>query len=401
MNKEAIAAVTFWLSVAIALLGAPAPADAQENWPPRMVCSEALEPRNQPGQVEPKWDRRPGYSVYLGEALRRGYTPDYCASVVRGGSEAPPTTQDAPPQSSQIAPVPRAPDPLVVSIQTLLGAIGLDPGPADGFSGTKTSGAIKTFQQSVGEKPDGQPSESLRGKLQKALAERGAVKSTNPTNRTSESATGGHKPVGYGTGFFVGSDLVITNNHVIEGCLEIRARKYGADVGVLHLVAASRGDDLAALRTEKASERYLKLRIGVPVKPAESVLVFGYPLTGALSSSGNTTLGNVTALTGLADDSRYIQISASVQPGNSGGAVLDDAGRLVGVIEGKLDALKIAKVTGDIPQNVNFAIRASTLATFLEANRIDYEVASSSATLQNTLLAEQAESASVQIECRK
>ena len=101
------------------------------------------------------------------------------------------------------------------------------------------------------------------------------------------------------------------------------------------------------------------------------------------------------------DDSRYIQISAAVQPGNSGGPVLDEAGRLVGVIEGKLDALKVARVTGDIPQNVNFAIRTSTLVNFLEANRIAYEVASSSATLPNTQLAEQAEAASVQLECRK
>ena len=96
---------------------------------------------------------------------------------------------------------------------------------------------------------------------------------------------------------------------------------------------------------------------------------------GALASSGNTTLGNITALAGLRDDSRFIQISASVQPGNSGGPVLDEAGRLIGVIEGKLDALKVARVTGDIPQNVNFAILASTLAHFLEASRIPYEFA--------------------------
>ena len=121
----------------------------------------------------------------------------------------------------------------------------------------------------------------------------------------------------------------------------------------------------------------------------------------ALSSLGNTTLGNVTALAGLRDDSRYIQISASIQPGNSGGPVLDEAGRLVGVIEGKLDALKTVKANGDIPQNVNFAIRASTLANFLEINRITYEPAANTAALPNTQVAEQAEAASVQLECRK
>jgi hypothetical protein len=73
----------------------------------------------------------------------------------------------------------------------------------------------------------------------------------------------------------------------------------------------------------------------------------------------------------------------------------------VGVIEGKLDALKAARATGDSPQNVNFAIRTSTLVNFLEANRIAYGVANSSATQPNTQLAEQAEAASVQLECRK
>ena len=83
------------------------------------------------------------------------------------------------------------------------------------------------------------------------------------------------------------------------------------------------------------------------------------PLSGALSSSGNTTIGNVTALAGLRDDSRFIQISASVQPGNSGGPVLDEAGRLVGVIEGKLDALKVARALsrwqGSPPNSARFA----------------------------------------------
>ena len=73
----------------------------------------------------------------------------------------------------------------------------------------------------------------------------------------------------------------------------------------------------------------------------------------------------------------------------------------MGVVVGKLDALKMVKATGDIPQNVNFAIRSATLASFLETNRIPYDVASASTTLPNTQVAEEAEAASVQLECRK
>lgn len=71
------------------------------------------------------------------------------------------------------------------------------------------------------------------------------------------------------------------------------------------------------------------------------------------------------------------------------------------MIESKLDWLNTAKAFGDVPQNVNFAIRATTLANFLEVNRIDYEPSTSSAVLTNTQIAEQANAASVQLECRK
>jgi serine protease Do len=166
-------------------------------------------------------------------------------------------------------------------------------------------------------------------------------------------------------------------------------------------VAASRSDDLASLRTEVTSKSFLKLRVGAPIKPAEAVLVFGYPLAGALSSTGNTTLGKVTALTGLNEDSRYIQISVAVQPGNSGGPAVDDSGRLMGVVASKLNAMAIARSTGDIPQNVNFAIKASTLANFLEAHNVPYEVDATAHEMSNTQRAERAEANSTQLECWK
>lgn len=96
----------------------------------------------------------------------------------------------------------------------------------------------------------------------------------------------------------------------------------------------------------------------------DDLLVFGYPLLGILSTSGNLTRGYLTAMTGLRDDERYMQISAPVQPGNSGGPVLDMGGDVIGVVTYKLDALMTMKAIGDLPQNVNFALKGFDPTSF-------------------------------------
>ncbi len=132
----------------------------------------------------------------------------------------------------------------------------------------------------------------------------------------------------------------------------------------------------------------------------EAVEAFGYPLTDVLSKSGNFTLGNVSALVGIGEDSRYLQISAPVQPGNSGGPLLDQNGNLVGVVSAKLNALKLMLATnGDIPQNVNFAIKSSIVANFLETNGVSYTLGAATQSMQPADLADQAKAMSAFIEC--
>jgi S1-C subfamily serine protease len=293
--------------------------------------------------------------------------------------------------TSSSAGVPSA--PLVMAIQTLLTRLGYDPGPINGEVGRRTNIAIAAFQKSLGERGDGLPSEGVRAKLEKVVAERVAASTPKPKEKELVST---------GTGFYISPDTIVTNFHVVNGCAEIRLHKSGGDLGAVKVLATSRADDLAALRAEAPAKSFLKLRVGVPIKAAEPVLVFGYPLAEALSSAGNTTVGNVTALAGMRDDSRFIQISAAVQPGNSGGPALDEAGRLMGVVVAKLNALAVARITGDIPQNVNFALKVATLASFLEAHGIGYTPADAAAReLPLTQRAERAEASSIQVACWK
>ena len=69
-----------------------------------------------------------------------------------------------------------------------------------------------------------------------------------------------------------------------------------------------------------------------------------------------------------------------MQPGNSGGPLLGGNGSVVGVVVGKLNAMKVAEAIGDIPQNVNFAVSLGTLQSFLNANGVPYILDDSKAT---------------------
>jgi S1-C subfamily serine protease len=102
-------------------------------------------------------------------------------------------------------------------------------------------------------------------------------------------------------------------------------------------------------------------------------------LVGQLASAGNLTRGSVTALSGLRDDARYFQMSAPIQLGNSGGPVLNQAGRVTGVVTYKLNAARELKTTGDISQNVNFALKNSVLRSFLDGNNVTYARSNASA----------------------
>jgi S1-C subfamily serine protease len=202
-----------------------------------------------------------------------------------------------------------------------------------------------------------------------------------------------------GTGFFVGQGgEVLTNAHVVEDCGRVEVR---GPLGAVpaRVVARDAANDLAILRTGLTPPKVAALRMGIRL--GEPVAAFGYPLAGVLSTSGNFTLGNVTALTGLGDNTSYLQVSAPVQPGNSGGPLLDGNGNLVGVVTAKLNALKVMVATnGDIPQNVNFALKGAVAATFLESNGVAFTAGSAAAAMAPADLADHAKAMSVYVTCR-
>ena len=196
-----------------------------------------------------------------------------------------------------------------------------------------------------------------------------------------------------GSGFRVVAGRIVTNNHVVERCSRIRVN--GTLAG--RVLARDARNDLAIVeatedRGPAASVRATRSRLG------EAVAIAGYPLQGMLSGL-SVTKGNVSRLSGLAGDTRLLQISAPVQPGNSGGPLLDASANVIGVVVSKLDALRVAKATGDIPQNVNFALNANVLRAFLDANDVQYADGMSAQPLSPTEVASRAARFTVLVEC--
>jgi serine protease Do len=179
-----------------------------------------------------------------------------------------------------------------------------------------------------------------------------------------------------GTGFAIGNgSSVITNFHVVDGCTSVAIANVGS--GIIKMVDP--GSDIAIIQPTQPIITPLRFRVGGQVKLGEEIVVIGFPLRGVLSSTPTVTTGVVSSLAGLRDDRTRLQISAPVQPGNSGGPVLDKGGNVVGMVVSKLNVLRIARMTGDIPQNVNFAIPASIITSVLEANSVKYQVGTADA----------------------
>jgi len=123
-----------------------------------------------------------------------------------------------------------------------------------------------------------------------------------------------------GTGFVVSSSgHVVTNQHVIDGCGgDILGNLTGEAQVKLRLVSSDETNDLALLQAPNAFKEVATIR-DKPIHSGDSVVAIGYPFHGLLSSDFTVTTGIVSSLSGILNDTRFLQISAAVQPGNSGG----------------------------------------------------------------------------------
>jgi uncharacterized protein len=239
--------------------------------------------------------------------------------------------------------------------------------------------------------PGGASAETVEADLRRDLAASPAA---------AAPVTAGRRLTGSGTGFAVTRlGHVLTNAHVVNGCGEVRVRPPGDAAVAGEVTARDLQNDLAVIKLPKSFAQIASFRATPNLRQGENVIVYGFPLSDVLAAEGNLSTGTVSALAGLNNDSRQLQTSAPVQPGNSGGPLVDMSGNIVGVVVAKLDALAMMRLTGDVPQNVNFAIKSSVAESFLEANGVDYHTAASAQALQSADVADRVRRFTMKVEC--
>ncbi|GAB1364785.1 hypothetical protein MASR1M32_40210 [Rhodobacter sp.] len=179
-----------------------------------------------------------------------------------------------------------------------------------------------------------------------------------------EKVTGTLK--GSGSGFYIAPTILVTAAHVVEGCSAMAM----VDGTPLDIMASDPTLDLAVLSGAPDAGAWLKLSALEVPKLGESVTALGYPYYTSLDQGLTVTSGNVSALRGIDGSSNRVMITAPVQPGNSGGPLLNKKGAVIGVVVSRVDDMAILEETGSLPQNMNFAVPSGPLLTFLAQNRI-------------------------------
>ena len=174
------------------------------------------------------------------------------------------------------------------------------------------------------------------------------------------------RPTATGTGFFITDDgYLISNYHVVKGAAKVRLLTATGliDASVVKVDAAN---DLALLKT---TGKFAPLPVAASrtVKLGATVATVGFPSTGLQGFSPKLAKGEIGSLAGIQDDPCYFQISVPVQPGNSGGALVNERGNVVGVVSAKLNAATALSASGSLPENVNYAVKSSYLLSFLES----------------------------------
>jgi S1-C subfamily serine protease len=164
-----------------------------------------------------------------------------------------------------------------------------------------------------------------------------------------------------GSGFFITSDIVLTNHHVIENAQNIEVTFNNQIKVPASILAVDKTNDLALLKVVGLEKAVHPLLLGnsAAVREGAKVYAVGFPLSDVIGDNAKITDGMINSLTGFRGNTHQFQMSAPIQPGNSGGPLLNERGEVIGVVTSLLNPNKV------LSQNVNFAMKADNINALL------------------------------------
>ena len=255
-------------------------------------------------------------------------------------------------------------------VQSNLAEEGFYTSGIDGLYGKGTAAALKAYNKKYLNDADLLKSSNINALISAILVTKPREKTPSKPAPTPQSDS--TFKVASGTGFYVSNGgHVITNHHVIDGCKDIKVHSKGETLKTVK-IADDRQNDLALLKVSQQPSHVFPISSEGPY-PLQDIVVAGFPFGDRVSSSLKFTKGIVSSLSGIGNNYSEIQIDAAIQPGNSGGPIMDEYGNIIAVAVAKLDMKKILKDYGVIPENTNFGIKASAVKNLLEGNAVSFK----------------------------
>ena len=191
------------------------------------------------------------------------------------------------------------------------------------------------------------------------------------SDNKSQSQSNDIRPVASGTGFAINEEgSIITNNHVVDGCEAVKVHHKG-ETYTSTMIAKDVINDLAIIKVDFKPNYFFTLKEQDP-SILDEIVVAGYPFGMQISSNVKVTKGIVSSLAGIGNNYSQIQIDAALQPGNSGGPIIDLEGNLVGVAVSKLDLMTIVEDYGVVPEDTNFGIKSNVVKNLLLGNSVNF-----------------------------
>ena len=192
-----------------------------------------------------------------------------------------------------------------------------------------------------------------------------------------------------GSGFYVNAaGYIVTNEHVAGNCSSIWT-EHNSGKSQAVLIAKDNKLDIAIIKANKKSPDYAKF--ANTVETGEDVMALGFPLGNKLGKEIKATSGNIAALSGLNDDKSYLQFTAPIQPGNSGGPLLNLYGHVVGV--------NTAKLVNEQYENINFAIKGNITQQFLGSKSVKFDYSDNKNELKSVDIVKKGKKFTVKVLC--